>query len=175
MWAPLVSLERHNMPYRIWNTTKKPGGTGRNRNGYTIHIGGRTIYNGSSAIAPDELWLLIEKKMTELAAIGDVKIDILGAAKTPENQKTLDTMVAEERARAKERAVEVAPAAGGKVTQTGYESQQHAAGYDPNRDEDDLPFADIPGHDDSDAIVPKDNFTVTAHSEDSIGKKQKRR
>lgn len=163
------------MPYRIWNTTKKPNGKGRNRNGYTIHVGGRTIYHGSSAIVPDDLWLLIEKKMTELAAIGDVKIDILGAAKTAENQKTLDAMVAEERARAKERAVEAVPAAGGKVTQTGYESQAQAPGYDPNKDDDDLPFADVPGHNDPDAIVPQDNFTVTAHSEDSVGKKQKRR
>jgi hypothetical protein len=162
------------MPYRIYNTTKKPKGTGRNRNGYTIQVGDRTIFNGSHASVTDEVWTFIEKKMTELAAIGDVRIEILGATKTAENVKTLDDMVADERRRAQERAAEaagVAPQAG-KVTQTGYEGKQ-AGSYDPNREEDDLPFADSE-HADPDAVDTVDNCTVVAKSPDSIGRKQRR-
>jgi hypothetical protein len=162
------------MAYRIYNTTKKPKGTGRNRNGYSIQVGDRTIYNGSNATVTDEIWVFIEKKMAELAAIGDVRIEIVGSAKTDENLKNLNDLVSEERVRAQGRAAEAAlvtPQAG-KVSQTGYEGKQ-AGSYDPNQEEDDLPFADS-NHTDSDDVPTNDNCTVVAKSPDSIGRKQRR-
>jgi hypothetical protein len=161
------------MAYRIYNTTKKPKGIGRNRNGYSIQVGDRTIYNGSNATVTDEVWAFIEKKMTELAAIGDIRIEPVGTAKTEENIKNLQELVSEERVRAQGRAAEaavVAPA--GKVSQTGYEGGAKGS-YDPNQEEDDLPFADS-NHVDSDDVPTNDNCTVVAQSPDSIGRKKRR-
>lgn len=163
------------MAYRIYNTTKKPKGIGRHRNGYSIQVGDRTIYNGSNATVSDEVWALIEKKMTELAAIGDVRIEPVGSAKTKENIESLNELVSEERARVQDRAAEAAGIApqGGKVSQTGYEGGAKGS-YDPNQEEDDLPFADS-NHVDSDDVPTTDNCTVVAQSPDSIGRKQRRR
>jgi hypothetical protein len=162
------------MSYRIYNTTKKPKGSGRNRNGYSIQVGDRTIFNGSNATVTDEVWAYIEKKMTELAAIGDVRVELLGAAKTDDNVKTFNEMVADERQRAKERMAEAAGIVlqAGKVSQTGYEGKQSGS-YDPNVEEDDLPFANSQ-HEDSDSVETVDNCTVVAQSPDSLGRKQRR-
>ncbi len=162
------------MPYKITNTSKKPNGKGRNRNGYTIAIGDRTIYHGSSAMATDELWLNIEKKMAELAAIGDVKIEPVGISKTPDIVKNLEGMISDERARALERnAATTTPSTSKNVAQTGYENNKDAAVYDPNIEEDDLSFSEPSSYDDPDGPAPVDNFTVVARSPDSMKKKRK--